>query len=1150
MQRVNLHRLAFAAAMLSVHGTCAGAASPPSPLFFWRAGVAKPSHTIEARGSARLDGDGVMQLAGGSFVVQGADSALLDACTASDALTVEAVIRADRRDQRGPARIVTFSRDASNRNFTLGQEADRLVLRLRTPQTGPNGVNPQLTLCRMPTLAVAHIVVTYRQGVTTCYANGAAVLTSRRVKGDFSNWEPCHLLVGDEWSGDRDWAGSLAAVAVYARALTQAEVAAKFRASGVEPGKEPILEDASSVGTGSMAHIDPDFRRAAALETRIRPWAVDPRYWQYRGAPVLLLGGSKDDNLFQIPDLEAHLNEMKAAGANTIRNTMSDRKDYGFEVYPFKQLPDGKYDLEQWNDEYWERFANMLRWTQERDIIVQIEVWDRFDYSRDNWPPHPYNPENNINYSSEGSGLAAAYPDHPGRNRQPFFFTTPKQRNNTTVLRFQERFVDKMLSYTLQVEHVLYCIDNETSAEEAWAVHWAEHIRRRAAEAGKRVCVTEMWDDWDLKAERHRRTLDHPERYDFADVSQNNQKKGQEHWDNFQWVRRHVADSPRPLNTTKTYGADGGRHGNTRDGLERWWRHVIGGAASARFHRPSSGLGLSELAVASLKAARKLESLIKLWDVEPADDLLLGRADNSAFLAARPGEAYALYLPDGGTVRLDLSNTPGPFSVHWIDISTGEWSETAAIRGGAPVSVAAPARGHWAAAIVSDTPTAEQGAAINGPLRLHPRNPRYFTDNSGRAVLLTGSHTWDSLVDMGPTDPPAAFNFGEYVDWMAGYGHNFMRLWTWELTSWDTRGNREKNPRRHVARPHPWQRTGPGRALDGRPKFDLGKHNEEYFTRLRERVAAAHNRGIYTAVMLFEGWGIQFSPEAWEHHPFHPGNNVNGVDGDLDGDGKGLEIHSGRSAEVTELQRAYVRRVIDTVNEFDNVLYEISNENHPGSTQWQVDMIAFIKRVEKGKPKQHPVGMTFQHKGGSNKTLFDSPADWISPNPQGGYRDDPPAADGLKVIVTDTDHLWGIGGDTVWMWKSILRGMNPIFMDSYKGLVLARGADADWAEALRVQMGQAQRWSRRVDLAAMIPHDDLASTGYCLAYHGVEYLVYLPDSATPVSVTLPAGTYAATWFEPGRGSEESRDRLQHEGADHTFQSPFRGDALLHLIRGQ
>jgi hypothetical protein len=256
-----------------------------------------------------------------------------------------------------------------------------------------------------------------------------------------------------------------------------------------------------------------------------------------------------------------------------------------------------------------------------------------------------------------------------------------------------------MLSYSLKCDHVLYCMDNETNGEEAWATYWAEYIRAKAAAAGVKVCLTEMWDDWDLKAERHRRTLDHPQRYDFADVSQNNQKKGQEHWDNFQWVRQHMAERPWPLNTVKTYGADGGAHGNTRDGLERWWRHVIGGAASARFHRPTSGLGLSELSIASLRAARKLESRIRLWDAQPGNDLLTDRADNEAYLTSRPGEAYALYFPDGGAVGLDLRKQPGAFELRWINLATGEWAEQTSIEGGKTVRISAPAKGGWLAAV-------------------------------------------------------------------------------------------------------------------------------------------------------------------------------------------------------------------------------------------------------------------------------------------------------------------------------------------------------------------------------------------------------------------------------------------------------------------
>ncbi|MDD4107924.1 MAG: hypothetical protein PHH93_04310 [Prolixibacteraceae bacterium] len=435
----------------------------------------------------------------------------------------------------------------------------------------------------------------------------------------------------------------------------------------------------------------------------VKPWTENPWFWEYKGEPVMLLGASSDDNLFQWPAemLLPHLDSMKAAGANYVRNTMSDRSDKDFELYPFKQLENGKYDLNQWNDNYWKRFGFFLDETAKRDIIVQIEVWARFDYSRENWTPHPYNPQNNINYSFEESGLASEYPNHPGGNNQPFFFTTPGQQNNELLLGYQMKFVEKMLSYSLKFDHVLYCMDNETSGEEKWAVFWADFILSKAEEAGKEINVTEMWDNWDLKSEQHKRTFDHPERYAFCDVSQNNQQKGQIHWDNFQWVRNYIAVTPRPLNTVKTYGADGGRHGNTKDGLERWWRHLIGGVASARFHRPDSGLGLSELSVASVKAAREIEAIVSFWELQPGNGLLSDREENEAYLTSKPGEVYVIFFTDGGEVGLDLTNADSEFLLKWIDVRQGTWKSEQKIDGGGIVKISVPGNMEWIAVITS-----------------------------------------------------------------------------------------------------------------------------------------------------------------------------------------------------------------------------------------------------------------------------------------------------------------------------------------------------------------------------------------------------------------------------------------------------------------
>ncbi|MGQ9505338.1 MAG: DUF6298 domain-containing protein [Thermogutta sp.] len=912
-------------------------------------------------------------------------------------------------------------------------------------------------------------------------------------------------------------------------------------------------------------------RVAIAQDSGIRPWSQNPYFWEYQGKPIMLIGGSKDDNLFQIPELKAHLDEMVAVGANYIRNTMSDRPDKGFEVYPFKKLENGKYDLNQWNDEYWQRFENLLKWTKERDIIVQIEVWDRFDYSRDNWEPHPYNPKNNVNYTYQESGFAEHYPDHPGKNKQPFFFTTPYQKNNKVVFPYQERFVNKMLSYSLQYDHVLYCIDNETSGEEAWAKYWAEHIRRRAEEMGKKVCVTEMWDDWDLRADRHRRTLDHPELYAFADISQNNHQKGQTHWDNFQWVREYLKKQPRPLNSVKIYGADTGRFGNDRDGVERFWRLLLGGAAAVRFHRPEAGLGLSDKAKASIQAARKVESLIPWWELQPAMDLLGKREENEAYAAAKPGRACVIFFTDGGEITANLARWPSDLTIRWINVADGQWGEQAKLKAGDSVTIKAPQSGPWVAVILANnspsvaeqtdsgdvrrtvsatlTSWSENTAARatgSGPLRVHPDNPRYFADSSGRAVLLVGSHTWNNLVDMVPDDSPVAFDFSAYLDFLKKYDHNFIRMWTWELLIWDTTGRGQPNGQRLHVFPQPWKRTGPGLARDGKPKFDLTQFDETYFSRLRQRIELAKQSDIYVSVMLFEGYGLQFYPNAYEWHPFHPDNNINGIKGDLDGDGKAMEIHELKDPRILEIQKAYVRHVIDTVNEFDNVLYEISNENHPPSTEWQYEMIRFVKAYEKEKGRAHPVGMTFQYRGGSNKTLFDSPADWISPNPEGGYRDDPPAADGSKVILNDTDHLWGIGGNRTWVWKSFLRGMNPIFMDPYQGKTLLRGPSLDWTEEIRKAMGDVRKWSQKMDLARMIPRPDLSSTKYCLADTGKEYLVFFPETIDQAEIKLLPGNYELQWFDTGNRREQPEGTLRASEETTQLKVPKKGEWLLHL----
>lgn len=68
------------------------------------------------------------------------------------------------------------------------------------------------------------------------------------------------------------------------------------------------------------------------------------------------------------------------------------------------------------------------------------------------------------------------------------------------------------------------------------------------------------------------------------------------------------------------------------------------------------------------------------------------------------------------------------------------------------------------------------------------------------------------------------------------------------------------------------------------------------------------------------------------HHPFNKNNNINGIDGDPHGPGEGCLVHTLKAPKIT-LQKAYVQKVIDMVNDLDNVLYEITNESHNESVE-------------------------------------------------------------------------------------------------------------------------------------------------------------------------------------------------------------------------
>ena len=436
---------------------------------------------------------------------------------------------------------------------------------------------------------------------------------------------------------------------------------------------------------------------------RIQPYKKNPWYWQYKGKPVLLLGGTVEDNVYQIPDVEEHLDLLASRGGNYVRCTMSCRD--GGDAWWFEKERGGSYDLNQPGADHWGRFERFLKLAEERGIVAQFEMWDRFDFSRDFWEGNPYNPKNNINYTSEESKLLEVIDQHPGRKQNNFFRSPPSMEDNPLVLKYQQMQVDKMLSISLNYGNVLYCMDNETNESPEWGAYWSHYIKQKAAEAGALVMTTEMWDARDLLDDTHLATLDHPETYDFVDISQNNHQRADLHWSNPQKVRDYITESGkiRPMNSVKIYGSNSGRYGSTRDAQERFWRNVVGGLATTRFHRPPAGMGLSKIAQVHVQSARMVTNEIDIFSCEPHRDLISNYSWNEAYCSARAGVDYFVFFPDGGDIELNVSAAEGKsLAIRWMDIRCSAWvfDYREVTADGGSLRITTPTEeGYWAAIV-------------------------------------------------------------------------------------------------------------------------------------------------------------------------------------------------------------------------------------------------------------------------------------------------------------------------------------------------------------------------------------------------------------------------------------------------------------------
>ena len=469
---------------------------------------------------------------------------------------------------------------------------------------------------------------------------------------------------------------------------------------------------------------------------RIRPWSQDARYWEYDGEPILLVGASDEDNIFNHPDdvvggagssgqggLEQHLDHMVEVGANYIRCTLSTRDlaSAPEQVWAYGWDDEGNhiFDLTAWNTEYWNRLTNLLQMAYDRDIIVQIEMIDHIDYREDRgwWDPgHPHNPAHNVNYTETQTGVPERWDTHQSTQSNPFFYAPEPLRSETgtglplddpaTILAVHEALYTKILDETLPFPNVLYCLTNEHRMPSSYSDFWSDWIRAYAdgVSGGTAVYIADLHDEWDITSAEHQHFYNTPSKFDFVDVSQNNHQQGQLHWDRIRAVlTTHIDDPPRPCNTIKTYYRPTQNSDPEGESTRRIWRNLIAGAAAVRYHRPGrdpgSGIGLNAESEASIRAVRQVDAVVPFMEIEADQTLLSDRSDDEAYCAAGPN-GIIVYFTGQGSVTLDTTGISGEHYLRWMLIDTGEWADVQIIDGDqSSIALNTPGNSQWVAVL-------------------------------------------------------------------------------------------------------------------------------------------------------------------------------------------------------------------------------------------------------------------------------------------------------------------------------------------------------------------------------------------------------------------------------------------------------------------
>ncbi len=439
---------------------------------------------------------------------------------------------------------------------------------------------------------------------------------------------------------------------------------------------------------------------------RVQPYAGNPFYLAWGDTPVFPLGptgyhawtpisrpGTVDshEQLYRLSRVIDRIGSPHVVGF--VRCLPYDPNNHMHDgevvrvLQPWVRMEDGRYDLRRFEPEWEKRLKDYLDLALDLRIVVSLEVWDDWSISRGvggAWDPgplgawniHPFNPRNNINYDSK------VLPETTTECNAPFYRTIPSHSNITQALDLQKHYVDHLLSIVSDYPNVLINISNESRANLEWSRFWAEYIRERIPPMmiGEMPSTNRKDGGGECEYLFNPMTLSTDPHYDYVDIAQavsghefggNARRQALEGSSRIAGYRAAMkeAGTERPLIVSKDYtrGPDGGAIVS--------WSRFVGGAASARFHRPAGDHPESVIIFQHELAGNlgRFIARVPFWqmDMHPGVINVLPTGAGANVLADLDSHYVIQLLGGDEGEKLGLKISPGNWTVSWIDPATG-----------------------------------------------------------------------------------------------------------------------------------------------------------------------------------------------------------------------------------------------------------------------------------------------------------------------------------------------------------------------------------------------------------------------------------------------------------------------------------------------